>query len=110
MGRAAAMMLVLCGLIASGWGFVQHHKAHPKQAPINTAAGQLAAAELKDAGDQLYLTKRWADTYDGPDLKNFKDLKLVRASDTSFCLEVAKEGYVFRLIGPGGVAEPGTCQ
>jgi hypothetical protein len=109
MARAAAMMFVLCGLIASGWGFWQHQ--HPKQkALMESLTGQAAAAELKDAGDQLYLTKRWADTYDGPDLKNFKDLRRVRANDTSFCLEVVKGGSVFRLIGPGGVPEPGTCQ
>jgi hypothetical protein len=95
-GRAAAMMLVLCGLIASGWGFYQHH--HPK------------TKALLDTGNQLYLTKKWADTYDGPDLKNFKDLTLVRASDTNFCIEVVKDASVFRLIGPGGVPEPGTCQ
>jgi hypothetical protein len=110
MGRAAAMILVLCGLISSGWGFVQHHKAPQKRAPIDTTAGVAAAAELKDAGDQLYLTKRWADTYDGPDLKNFQDLTLVHADDTTFCLQVVKEEYVFRLLGPGGVPEPGTCQ
>ena len=76
---------------------------------MESAAGVAAAAELREAGDQLYLTKRWADTYDGPDLKNFKDLTLVRANDTSFCLEVSKEGFVFRLIGPGGTPEPGQC-
>lgn len=110
MGRAATMFLVLCGLIASGWGFYQHHTPQEKKAPMDSAAGVAAAKQLKEAGDQLYLTKRWADTYDGPDLTNFKGLKRVRADDTIFCLETVKEGFVFRLIGPGGVPEPGTCQ
>jgi hypothetical protein len=108
--RAAAMVFVVLGLIASGRGFLQHRKPHAPTTPIETAAGQAAVFELKQAGDQLYLTKQWADTYDGPDLKNFKDLTLVRATDTDFCLQVAKESYVFRLVGPGGSPEPGACQ
>jgi hypothetical protein len=107
--RVTTMMLVLCGLIASGWGFVQHRNP-PKKTAMETAAGVAAAAELKDAGDQLYLTKRWADTYDGPDLKNFKDLTLVWANDTSFCIQVVKDSVVYRLLGPNGAPEPGTCQ
>lgn len=104
MGRAATMVLALCGLIASGWGFVQHHNPPKRKAPMESAAGVAAAAELKEAGDQLYLTKR-----DGPDLKNFKGLTRVRANDTSFCLEVVKEGFAFRLVGPGGRTESGRC-
>lgn len=111
MGRAAAMFLVLCALIGCGWGAYQRYVAPPqKKAPMESAAGVAAAAQLKEAGEQLYLTKRWADTYDGPDLKNFKGLSIVHADDTRFCLETVKEGFVFRLIGPGGFPEPGTCQ
>jgi hypothetical protein len=109
-GRAAALLFVLFGLVASGWTAVhRHHEPQRAKALLETPAGAAAAAELKDAGDQLYLTKRWADTYDGPDLKNFRDLTLVHADDDSFCLEVVKEGHVFRLVGPGGKPEPARC-
>lgn len=87
---------------------MQKHRA-PDKTLLQTTAGVAAAAELKDAGAQLYLTKHWADTYDGPDLKNFKDLTRVRADDNGFCLEVVKDGHVFRLIGPGGSPEPARC-
>ena len=109
-GRAATMIFVLFGLVASGWSFVQHQRTPKDKALMEQPAGIAAAAELKDAGDQLYLTKRWADTYDGPDLKNFKDLQLVQADVNGFCLQVVKEGHVFRLVGPGGRPEPGSCQ
>ena len=56
-----------------------------------------------------YLTKKWADTYNGPDLRNFKDLQLLRADETGFCIQVVKEAQVFRLVGPGGKPEPGRC-
>jgi hypothetical protein len=107
-GRATAFLFVLFGLAASGWTAVQRHTAPPKplmEQPFAVAA----AAELQDAGQQLYLTKQWADTYDGPDLKNFQDLERVRADDYGFCLQVVKEGHEFRLVGPGGKPEPGRC-
>ena len=110
MGRAATLVFVLLGLIASGRTAFQRHVApQQEKALLETSAGVAATAELKDAGDQLYLTKRWADTYDGPDLKNFADLTIVRADDNAFCLEVVKGGHVFRLVGPGGRPEPGRC-
>ncbi len=76
---------------------------------METAAAKQAVTELKDAGDQLYLTKKWADTYDGPDLKNFPDLQLVRADEAGFCIQVVKDAQVFRLVGPGGKPERGRC-
>jgi hypothetical protein len=108
MGRAAALLLVLCALVASGWGWVQHFHA-PPTGGLEQAARATATAELREAGDQLYLTKRWADTFDGPDLKNFPGVQIVRADWQGFCIQVVKDGYAFRLIGPGGVPEPGNC-
>jgi hypothetical protein len=107
-GRAAGLLFVLAGLIASAFAFVHHLQAPPKST-METAAAKEAVAELKDAGNQLYLTKKWADTYDGPDLKNFRDLQLVRADDFGFCIQVVKDAQVFRLIGPGRGPEPGRC-
>jgi hypothetical protein len=107
-GRAAAFLLVLLGLIGSGWGAFKHHTAPPTPL-IERPFAVVALAELKDAGDQLYLTYRWAQTYDGPDLKNFKDLQIVRADDHGFCLQVVKGGHVFSLTGPGGKPVLGAC-
>jgi len=107
-GRAAGLLFVLAGLIASAFAFV-HHMQTPPKGTMETVAAKAAVAELKDAGDQLYLTKKWAGTYDGPDLKNFRDLQLVRADDFGFCIQVVKEAQVFRLVGPGREPEPGRC-
>jgi hypothetical protein len=108
-GRAAVTLFVLLGLVASGFQFV--HRLHPKHTtPMESSAGREASDELTQAGDQLYLTYKWAQTYDGPDLKNFRDLQLVRADDFGFCIQVVKDGDVFRLVGPGGKPEPGRCQ
>jgi hypothetical protein len=108
MGRAAAFLFVLLGLVGSGWGAFKHHTASPTPL-MERPFAVVAVAELEDAGDQLYLTYRWADTYDGPDLKNFKDLQVVRADDYGFCLQVVKGGHVFNLTGPGGKAQLGAC-
>jgi hypothetical protein len=111
MGRAATLVLMLGALVASsGWGWYQRFHVPPKSAVREQAARAAATDELKEAGDQLYLTKSWADTFDGPDLKNFRDLTLAHADWHGFCIHVVKDGYAFRLIGPGGVPEPGRCQ
>jgi hypothetical protein len=107
-GRAAAFLLVVLGLAGSGWGAFKHHTAPPT--PFMDRPFAIAAVtELEDAGDQLYLTYRWAQTYDGPDLKNFKDLRIVRADDYGFCIQVAKSGHAFSLTGPGGKPVLGAC-
>ena len=108
-GRAAGLLFVLAGLVASAFAFV-HHVQAPRKGTMETAAAKQAVTELTEAGDQLYLTKKWAGTYDGPDLKNFRGLQLVRADDAGFCIQVVKDARVFRLVGPGGSAEPGRCQ
>src|SRR5260370_14634595 len=101
MGRAAILLLVLAGLVASGFQFM--HRTHPAAKTVMQAgAGAAAASELKQAGDQLYLTYKFAGTYNGPDLKNFPDLQLYRADNTGFCIQVVKEGAVFPLALPGG--------
>ncbi|MDX6412089.1 MAG: hypothetical protein QOE91_1605, partial [Gaiellaceae bacterium] len=35
---------------------------------------------------------------------------LAHADWDRFCIPVVKDGYAFRLNGPGGVPEPGRCQ
>lgn len=109
MGRAAILGFVLCALVASGWGWVQRLHTQPRSAAGEQGARAAALPELREAGDQLYLTKRAANTYDGPDLKNFPGLQLVRADWQGFCIQVVTDGYAFRLIGPGGVPESGRC-
>src|SRR5437773_4797173 len=74
-GRAATLVFVLAGLVTSGWQAWNHHRPSAK-AVLETGTGREAAFELHSAGDQLDLTYKWAGTYDGPDLKNFKDLQL----------------------------------
>jgi hypothetical protein len=107
-GRAVVFLVVVLGLGLSVFQFVNQRNASAKVG-METSAGREAAAELTDAGNQLYLTYRWAQTYDGPDLRNFRDLQLVRADDFGFCIQVLKDATVFRLVGPGGKPEPGRC-
>jgi len=101
-------VFVLAGLGASAFQFVHRTQARPKGV-MEHGAGLDAATELKLAGDQLYLTYKWAGTYSGPDLKNFRGLQLYRADERGFCIQVVKDAQVFRLVGPGGSPEPGHC-
>jgi hypothetical protein len=108
MFRAAAFVLTVCALVASGFGYVNDRNSKPKGV-MEAGPGREAARELDRAGRQLYLTKQFADTYNGPDLKNFRDLQLIRADHLGFCIQAVKGAQVFRLLGPGGKPEPGRC-
>jgi hypothetical protein len=106
--RVLALLFVAAGLVASGWtGWQKLAEGHA--GTMETRAAHEAAIELRDAGEQLYLTKEWADTYDGPDLKNFPGVQLMHADYDDFCIQVVKDAQVFRLTGPGGYPEPGRC-
>ena len=106
--RLCGLLLIAAGLLASAWtGWQKVDKGH--RGTMDTRAAAAAAIQLREAAKQLYLTKQWADTYDGPDLKNFPDVQLVQADDDDFCIQLVKEAQVFRLTGPGGLPEPGRC-
>jgi hypothetical protein len=64
---------------------------------------------LKIVSGQLEQVKVLSGSYEGTlDLGNFPLVRLVRASEASYCLEFEKT-HVFSLAGPGGVTVVGRC-
>jgi hypothetical protein len=90
---------------------VQHWQQRGERGnPMARPDARKAAFELDLASSQLELVKATvADTYDGPDLKNFAGLTLVWANDVGYCIEVLRGTKTYFKRGPGGSAAPGAC-
>jgi hypothetical protein len=108
-GARFLVFLALCG--ASGWTGVQHWEHRGERAdPMTLPDARKAALELNLASAQLELVKSTvADTYDGPDLKNFAGLTLVWADELGYCIEVLRGTKTYFTRGPGGRPAPGAC-
>jgi hypothetical protein len=108
--RAALFILVLGGLAVSGWSLYQKDFQASRGGTVNLAHGrELAYIELTAAGTSEAGAKAAIGTYADTDLRAFKDLKVVYANDTVFCLQVAKDGGTYHLAGPGSGPADGPC-
>ena len=107
--RAALFVLVLGGLTMSGWTLYQKDFHAQRGGSVKLVQGrELAMIELTAAGTSEAAAKSAIGTYADTDLRDFKDLRVVYANDTVFCLEVHKGG-VYHLAGPGGSPADGPC-
>ena len=110
MTRAAALVLCLLGLVASGYAFVHNgyrlHRGGSVPFTSGTAATDL---ELQTAASQLLQAKAAVGTYDSIDLKPFHNLYVVRANETSYCIQIGNGPGARYVAGPGGRPAPGTC-
>jgi len=96
MGRAAGFLLVLGGLVLSLWTGYRHlatPRAEAERTPMAQGEGAQATSALTSAGGQLNFVKHEVGTYDGPDMKNWKHVVLIRADDQHYCIE---------WVGPSG--------
>jgi len=107
--RAATFLALLAVLAASGWTLVQ--KNFRPTAPGGTlpTGAEIAVSELETAAVVLERYHKLLLTYSGVDLEPFQDLRIARAGAGSYCLEVARDGGVWRLAGPGGTVAAGAC-
>ena len=110
MTRAALFVLVLGGLAMSGWTLYKKDFHAQRGGSVELVQGrELAMIELTAAGTSEAAAKSAIGTYADTDLRNFKDLRIVYANDTVFCLEVRKGGGTFHLSGPGDSPADGPC-
>ena len=70
---------------------------------------QAAASDLLAAAVVLEQSHEAKDTYARADLSRFKGLVLAYASDSNYCIQVAKAEKWYRLSGPGGSPASGSC-
>jgi hypothetical protein len=110
MTRAAFFVLVLGGLVMSGWTLYQKDFQPQQGGSVKLVHGrELAFIELTAAATTESQAKALIGTYSETNLKRFRDLRVVYANETVFCLEVRKRGGTFHLAGPGGSPADGPC-
>ncbi len=108
--RAALFVLTLLGLAASGWMFVHNGFALHKGGTVSLLSSTATMdAELEAAATMLLQARVSVGTYAYTDLRHFRDLALVRADETSFCIQVGVGADARHLAGPGGYPAPGPC-
>lgn len=98
-------------LIASGWtGYGRWQERGAFVDAMRTGEGQRAAMQLDFASSQLELVKSTvADTYDGPDLKNFNGMRVAWADELGYCIQVVVGSHTYSKQGPGGRPAAGAC-
>ncbi len=115
MMRVFGFLAILGVLAASGYTFVDKTRAgdlNPIR-EVDEAAlrGELASAQyvLGIVAGQLHQVQVLDATYDAQlNFDKFPLVTLVRADETSYCLEFEKT-HTFFLAGPGGTVAQGTC-
>jgi len=109
-GRAAAFVLSLCALAASGWAFVRHDgKLHQGGSVALLAGREAVDFELQSAASQMLQLKATLGTYDHASLPAFHNLVIARSSEVSYCLQVGSGAEARHLEGPGGFPAAGPC-
>jgi hypothetical protein len=110
MTRAALFVLMIGGLVLSGYT-LYHKDFQPAQGgSVRLVHGrELAIVELTAAAATEAEAKSLVGTYSETNLRRFKDLNVVYANETVFCLQVHKGGATYHLAGPGGSPADGPC-
>jgi len=110
MTRAALFIMVIGGLALSAYTLYQKDFQTTQGGTIKLVHGrELAMIELTAAGTAESEAKSVIGTYSETNLRNFKDLRVVYANETVFCLQVQKGGGMYHLAGPGGSPADGPC-
>ena len=115
MTRVFGFLSIVVVLAASGYAFVGGERVS-KLNPITKVSQGEARADLANAQYTLAMvstqlaqvhvvTGTYADTLD---FGKFPLVRLVRADESSYCVEFQKTQTYF-LRGPGGVVAPGSC-
>ena len=107
---AAAFVLAVLALGVSGWTFWQKHYQLHKGGAIELPTGQrLMAYELQTAAHAMAEAKAQTGTFSMTDLRSFKNLAVVSANDSAYCLQVGVGAEAMHYPGPAGPAQTGPC-
>ena len=110
MRGAAAFVLAVLALGASGWTFWHKHYRLHEGGRLELPSGQkLAAYELQTAARTMTEAKAQTGTFSMTDLRAFKNLAVVWANDSAYCLQVGVGAEAMHYPGPAGPAQTGPC-
>ncbi len=110
MTRAAAFVLAMGALAASGWTFWHnHYQLHKGGSVVLLSGPQLAEYELQAAARTMAEAKRETGTFEMTDMREFKNLAVVFANDRAYCLQVGVGPDAMHYLGPAGPVKTGPC-
>jgi hypothetical protein len=114
MTRMLGTIALLVAMGACGAALYTHVRADGLSTVVNrlgfrASGGEIAADELLSAATILQTDHNAYGTYRRSNLASFKSMTLVYATDSGYCLQDAKAGKIFHLVGPGGVPLDGLC-
>ena len=105
MVRPTLFLLLVAALCASGYTLVQKDFRPTSPTAATLSPAEAAARRLTLAAETLERYHRLIGSYDGVHLEAIKELRLIEASESSYCVEAG--GYA--LAGPRGAVVLGRC-
>jgi hypothetical protein len=114
MGRALGLVSLLCSLVIVAALFaLSTRESGPTSETARRAEAQAKAAaaslNFTQAATQLELFRAENATYSGAVLPASFGVTLVRADDSSYCLQGGAGASVQHFTGPGGAPASGPC-
>ncbi len=110
MTRAALFVLAVAAMCASGWTFWhEHYQLHKGGSVVLLSGPTLVEYELQTAAHTMAEAKAQTGTFTMTDLRAFKNLAVVHATDTSYCLQVGVGAEAMHYRGPAGPVLTGPC-
>jgi hypothetical protein len=108
--RAAVFVLAVAALGASGWTFWHnHYQLHKGGAVVMLSGPKLVEYELQTAAHTMAEAKIETGTFEMTDLRGFKNLAVVYATDYTYCLQVGVGAESMHYLGPAGPVTTGPC-
>ena len=110
MTQAAAFVLAVCALAASGWTFWHnHYQLHKGGSVVLLSGPKVVEYELQTAANVMTQAKAETGTFEMTDLRGFRNLDVVFATDRAYCLQVGVGADAMHYPGPAGPVATGPC-
>ncbi len=107
MSRVFGLLSLLGALVAMWWLLSAAYRELGPKPDREPVAGPLA---LEKAAEMMEDWRVATGTYAGVKLEGFGGITLVRADETSYCLQLAYGGGTYHREGPNGASALGACR
>ena len=104
-----ALGLVLASLVV-GWRTLlpaSNDASDDVAAGVTALLDTVTRAQITGAQATLEMQRRMTGSYAGAAVA--PPLRLVRADEVAYCVELSRGDVVVALVGPGGAPQPGAC-